>query len=81
MLPRLAAWLLGESWRTSLAAASAAILYGAKSVPAILDGTATEVDWRRAAFSAALYLVGRFSADNGGQKDKSKEEQPNERQL
>lgn len=63
MLPRLAQWILGDSWRTSLASLSAAVLYGAQSVPALLDGTATASDWRRAGVAAALYLIGRFSAD------------------
>lgn len=63
LLPRIAHWLLGDAWRTSLAAMAAALLYSAQAVPAIIDGTATSADWRRALFASLLFLIGRFSAD------------------
>lgn len=75
MLPRIAQLLLGDSWRTSLAAIAAATVYGAQSVPCILDGTATPADYRRAAFAATLFLVGRFSADNKKPAEKKEETQ------
>ena len=54
MLARFASLVLGDSWRTSLAALAAAVAYASQSVPAIAQGTATAADYRHAAVAGLV---------------------------
>jgi hypothetical protein len=63
MLARFASLVLGDSWRTSLAALAAAVAYASQAVPAIAQGTATAADYRHAAVAGLVYLMGRFAQD------------------
>ena len=65
MIPRLLAWLFGASWRTTLAGYAGAALEGVQAVPAIVTGTATADDWRRAGIAVAIAVLGRLAHDSG----------------
>jgi hypothetical protein len=56
-------FVLGDSWRTSLAALGAAVAYAAQTVPAIAHGNATSSDYRQALVAGLVFLMGRLAQD------------------